>query len=73
MTLALQYSEEFSDRKIVAQVKTQTELGKLAFNAYDKLYPGDFMIEVVQSVIHDIIPTKTNDVTETNKSIVICN
>lgn len=67
-------AEECSDRKIDTQVKTQTELDKIAFNAYDILYPGDFMIKVVQSVINDIIPTKTNDVTETDdKSIVLCN
>ncbi|XP_050061922.1 uncharacterized protein LOC114132101 isoform X2 [Aphis gossypii] len=59
-------AEECSDRKIDTQVKTQTELDKIAFNAYDILYPGDFMIKVVQSVINDIIPTKTNDVTETD-------
>jgi len=64
-------AEMCSDRKVDAQVKTQIELDKEAFNAYDKLYPGDFMINVEQSVIDDIIPIKTNVVTESgDKSIV---
>lgn len=64
-------AEMCSDRKVDAQVKTQIELDKEAFNAYDKLYPGDFLINVEQSVIDDIIPIKTNVVTESgDKSIV---
>jgi len=63
-------AEMCSDRKVDAQFKTQIELDKEAFNAYDKLYPGDFTIDVEQSVINDIIPTKTNVVTEAgDKSI----
>ncbi|XP_060845094.1 uncharacterized protein LOC132924680 [Rhopalosiphum padi] len=57
-------AEMCADRKVDAQVKTQIELDKEAFNAYDKLYPGDFLINVEQSVINDIIPMKTNVVTE---------
>jgi len=64
-------AEMCSDRKVDAQVKTQIELDKEAFNIYDKLYPGDFLINVEQSVIDDIIPIKTNVVTESgDKSIV---
>jgi len=63
-------AEMCSDRKVDAQFKTQIELDKEAFNAYDKLYPGDFMIDVEQSIINDIIPIKTNVVTEAgDKSI----
>ncbi|KAL5236768.1 hypothetical protein ACI65C_004178 [Semiaphis heraclei] len=63
-------AEMCSDRKVDAQFKTQIELDKEAFNAYDKLYPGDFMIGVEQSIINDIIPIKTNVVTEAgDKSI----
>ncbi|XP_060856135.1 uncharacterized protein LOC132933880 [Metopolophium dirhodum] len=57
-------AEMCSDRKVDAQVKTQIELDKEAFNAYDKLYPGDFLINVEQSLIDDIIPIKINVVTE---------
>lgn len=65
-------TEECSDRKIDAQVKTQTELDKIAFNVYNKLYSDDFMIKVEQSVINDIIPTKKNDVTETGDKSIDC-
>jgi len=64
-------AEMCSDRKVDAQVKTQIELDKEVCNAYDKLYPGDFMINVEQSVIDDIIPIKINVVTVSgDKSIV---
>lgn len=65
-------AEMCSDRKVVTQVKTQIEIDREVFNAYDKLYPGEFMISVEPSVINDIVPTNTNVVTEAcDKSIVI--
>eukprot|EP00102_Acyrthosiphon_pisum_P027000 XP_016664210.1 PREDICTED: uncharacterized protein LOC100572133 isoform X2 [Acyrthosiphon pisum] len=65
-------AEMCSDRKVDAQFKTQIELDKEAFNAYDKLYPGDFTIDVEQSVINDIIPDKKNIVTEAGDKKTIC-
>ncbi|XP_022175653.1 uncharacterized protein LOC111037408 [Myzus persicae] len=65
-------AEMCSDRKVDAQFKTQIELDKEAFNAYDKLYPGDFTIDVEQSVINDIIPIKTNVVSEASDKKAIC-
>lgn len=53
-------AEMGSDRKVNAQVKTQSELDKEVGNCFDKLYPGDFRVQANPSFLSDIIHQKTN-------------
>lgn len=50
-------AEMCSDNKIDGQVKSQSELDQEAISVHDKLYPGDFKIQVDYSVVDGIVPT----------------
>lgn len=58
-------AEMGSDRKVDAQIKTQPELDKEVGSCYDKLYPGDFRVQVTPSFLSDIIQQNTCVDTET--------
>jgi len=51
-------AEECSDRKIDAQVNTQLAIDEDVASVHERLYPGDFEINVHPSVIGNVIPMK---------------
>lgn len=53
-------AEECSDRKIDSQVNTQPAIDKDAANVHERLYPGDFKINVDTSVMQEIFPTRND-------------
>lgn len=62
-------AEAITDCKIDTQIKTQLAIDEEATSVYDKLYPGDFRIQVNPSILDDInLTQKCADMESGDKS-----
>ncbi|XP_050439782.1 uncharacterized protein LOC126845227 [Adelges cooleyi] len=65
-------AEMCSDRNIEAQIKTQSELDDDVMTAHDKLYPGDFKVQLDSSFVSELnkakhTVTEAGDINNTNE------